>query len=51
MYTQRKLLAKKHGLRKADLNDAMSRLFDTNRIYVENYGRPSRPATRLAVRP
>jgi RecA-family ATPase len=42
--------AKKHGLRKADFKDAMARLFSANRIYVENYGRPSRPASRLAVR-
>jgi hypothetical protein len=35
--------AKRRGLRKADFKAAMSRLFTTNKIYVEQYGRPSRP--------
>jgi RecA-family ATPase len=42
---------KKHGLRKADFKDAMARLFSTDRIHVENYGRPSRPYSRLSVKP
>jgi RecA-family ATPase len=42
--------AKKHGLRKADFKAAMVRLFSADKIYVDNYGRPSRPASRLAVR-
>jgi RecA-family ATPase len=35
------------GLRKEDLDAAMRRLFEATKIHVENYGRPSRPATRL----
>jgi RecA-family ATPase len=42
--------AKKHNFRKPDLDGAMRRLFNANKIYVENYGRPSRPVTRLALR-
>jgi RecA-family ATPase len=42
--------AKKNGLRKADFKAAMSRLFSTNRIYIQNYGRPSRPCARLSVK-
>jgi RecA-family ATPase len=38
------------GLNKADLQGAMSRLFRTEKVYVESYGRPSRPSTRLSVR-
>jgi RecA-family ATPase len=41
---------KRLGLRKADLKAAMSRLFDTGKIHVENYGRPSRPYSRLSVK-
>jgi RecA-family ATPase len=43
--------AKKFNIRKADLKAAMSRLFNNNKIHVETYGRPSRPATRLSVKP
>jgi RecA-family ATPase len=43
--------AKQHNLRKADFKDSMARLFNTGKVYVENYGRPSRPASRLAVKP
>jgi RecA-family ATPase len=35
------------GLRKADLADAMRRLFPAGKIHVETYGRPSRPYYRL----
>jgi RecA-family ATPase len=42
--------AKKIHLRKADLEAAMRRLFANGKIHVENYGRPSRPYTRLAVK-
>jgi RecA-family ATPase len=42
--------AKKLSLRKADLKAAMSRLFSADMIYVETYGRPARPASRLSVR-
>jgi RecA-family ATPase len=35
------------GMRKEDLAAAMHRLFETGKIHVENYGRPSRPASRL----
>jgi RecA-family ATPase len=36
-----------NGMRKEDLSAAMRRLFETSKIHVENYGRPSRPASRL----
>ena len=42
--------AKQHHLRKADLEAAMRRLFEAKKIYVENYGRPSRPYTRIAIK-
>jgi RecA-family ATPase len=42
--------AKKHQLRKADLEAAMNRLFEAKKIYVENYGRPSRPYSRIAIK-
>ena len=37
------------GFRKADMEGAMRRLFEADRIHVEDYGRPSRPACRLAL--
>ena len=37
------------GIRKADLADAMRRLFAANRIHVGHYGRPSRPYSKLVV--
>ncbi len=43
--------AKRLGFRKADLKDAMARLFSADKVHIESYGRPSRPATRLAVKP
>jgi RecA-family ATPase len=39
------------GCRKADFEGAMLRLFEANRIHVENYGRPSRPYSRIALGP
>jgi RecA-family ATPase len=42
--------AKKLHLKREDLEGAMRRLFTIKKIYVENYGRPSRPYTRLAVK-
>jgi RecA-family ATPase len=42
--------AKKFRIGKDDLKGAMSRLFAANKIFVEQYGRPSRPSSRLAVR-
>ncbi|MEH2546653.1 RecA-family ATPase [Bradyrhizobium sp. AZCC 2262] len=42
--------AKRHAFRKADLKDAMARLFSADKVHIENYGRPSRPASRLAVK-
>jgi RecA-family ATPase len=42
--------AKKQGIRRADFKAAMSRLFSTDKIHVEEYGRPSRPYSRLAVK-
>jgi RecA-family ATPase len=37
------------GIRKEAFADAMQRLFVADRIHVESYGRPSRPASKLAV--
>ena len=37
------------GFRKEDLDAAMRRLFASNKIHVEDYGRPSRPASRLKL--
>jgi RecA-family ATPase len=42
--------AKKYQLRKTDLEAAMSRLFEAKKIYVEDYGRPSRPYSRIAIK-
>jgi len=42
--------AKNHQLRKADFEDAMQRLFEAKKIHVENYGRPSRPYTRIIIK-
>jgi RecA-family ATPase len=43
--------AKKPRLKKADLEAAMSRLFNANKIHNETYGKASRPFERLAVKP
>jgi len=40
--------AKSQNLRKPDFEAAMRRLFANNKLHVENYGRPSRPASKLA---
>jgi RecA-family ATPase len=42
--------SKKHTIRKEELKDAMRRLFDANKIYVESYGKASRLHSRLAVK-
>jgi RecA-family ATPase len=42
--------AKKHRAWKADLEAAMRRLFTSEKIHVENYGRPSRPYNRIAIK-
>ena len=42
--------AKEHRIRKPEFEAAMRRLFDANNICVENYGRPSRPNSRLALK-
>ena len=44
--------AKEHRIRKPEFEAAMRRLFDANKICgcVENYGRPSRPNFRLALK-
>jgi RecA-family ATPase len=42
--------AKKLNLRKADFKAAKLRLFNADKIYIETYGRPSRPSSRLAAR-
>lgn len=38
-----------NGLTKVQLGHAMRRLFTAKKIHVENYGRPSRPASRIAI--
>ena len=38
-----------NGVRKEDFAAAMRRLFEGGKIHVENYGRPSRPASRLRL--
>jgi RecA-family ATPase len=38
-----------NGIRKEDFAAAMRRLFEGGKIHVENYGRPSRPASRLRL--
>jgi RecA-family ATPase len=43
--------AKSIKLRKADLEGAMRRLFEANKIHVESYGREDRDMTRLAIGP
>jgi hypothetical protein len=42
--------AKKQHLRKPDFEAAMRRLFKDRKIHVEQYGRPSRPASRIAIK-
>jgi RecA-family ATPase len=37
------------GLRKEQLEGAMRRLFEADKIHIAHYGRPSRPASRLKV--
>jgi RecA-family ATPase len=41
---------KKLGVKKMDLKAAMSRLFNAQKIYIETYGRPARPYSRLSVK-
>jgi RecA-family ATPase len=43
--------ANQHHLRKTDFEAAMRRLFEAKKIHVENYGRPSRPYTRIVAGP
>lgn len=43
-------IAKKLQLQKADFEAAMRRLFEAKKIHVEDYGRPSRPYTRITIR-
>jgi RecA-family ATPase len=38
------------GFRKEDLASAMRSLFEAGKIYAEDYGRPSRPYSRLKAR-
>jgi RecA-family ATPase len=42
--------AKKYRIKKPELERAMRDLFKANRICLEEYGRPSRPSTKLAVK-
>jgi RecA-family ATPase len=42
--------AKTQHLRKADFEAAMRRLFKDCKIHVEQYGRPARPASRIAIK-
>ena len=41
--------AKEARLKKEALADAMRRLFASKKIHIEQYGRPSRPASKLAL--
>jgi RecA-family ATPase len=41
--------AKAAGLNKEALADAMRRLFASKKIHIQQYGRPSRPASKLAL--
>ena len=41
--------AKAAGLSKVALADAMRRLFASKKIHIEQYGRPSRPASKLVL--
>jgi hypothetical protein len=43
--------AKAVGLQNRALAEAMRRLFADNKIHVENYGRPSRPAAKIVEGP
>jgi RecA-family ATPase len=43
--------AKAAGLRNRALAETMRRLFADNKIHVENYGRPSRPAGKIVAGP
>jgi RecA-family ATPase len=43
--------AKAAGLKKEVLADAMRRLFASKKIHIAQYGRPSRPASKLALGP
>jgi hypothetical protein len=47
---QREEEAKKCGLRKAAFEQAMRDLFKADRIVLEDYGRPSRPYSRLVAK-
>jgi RecA-family ATPase len=42
--------AKKQVLTKPELESAMRRLFADSKIHVENYGKPSRPYRRIAIK-
>lgn len=42
--------AKVHKFRRIEFETAMLRLFAADKIHVENYGRPSRPYSKLAVK-
>jgi RecA-family ATPase len=42
-------VAKTQSIRKSDLEAAMRRLFAASKIHVANYGRPSRPASKIAA--
>jgi hypothetical protein len=42
--------AKKYGLKKLDLEQAMRALFKAAKIAIEEYGRPSRPYRNLVVK-
>jgi RecA-family ATPase len=42
--------AKEHRISRAEMQDAMNRLFDANKIRVEEYGKPSNRHSRLVPR-
>jgi RecA-family ATPase len=43
--------AKADGIRKPDFEAAMRRLFEAEKIHIENYGRPAERHSRLAIGP
>jgi RecA-family ATPase len=48
-YAPAAFAAEGNGTNKADMIGAMQRLFKAGKIRVDNYGRPSRPATRIVA--
>jgi RecA-family ATPase len=42
--------AKKGGVRQVEMENALRRLFDANKVHVETYGKPSRLFSKLAIK-